>query len=114
MRVVLPALAATALLAAAAAHADVLTPRPSFSPTGLPPIDAATTLLVVAPHPDDETLCCAGVIQRVLHAGGQASVVWITSGDASRLSLMLSGRTLFPTAAQARQLGARRMAEARA
>jgi len=31
------------------------------------------------PHPDDETLCCAGVIQRVVRAGGRASVVWITS-----------------------------------
>src|SRR6202050_4951306 len=61
----------------------------------LPRIDAATTLLVVSPHPDDETLCCAGVIGRVLQAGGRASVVWITSGDASRLTLMLSERSVF-------------------
>jgi LmbE family N-acetylglucosaminyl deacetylase len=80
----------------------------------LPRIDAATTLLVVSPHPDDETLCCAGVIGRVLHAGGRASVVWITSGDASRLTLMLSERSVFSNPAQARQLGQRRMAEARA
>src|SRR5213082_1269787 len=35
-------------------------------------LDAQTSLLVVAPHPDDETLCCAGVIQRVVRAGGRA------------------------------------------
>src|ERR1700752_1007711 len=55
------------------------------NPEVLPPIDGGTSLLVVAPHPDDETLCCAGVIQRVLRAGGRVSVAWITSGDASEL-----------------------------
>jgi LmbE family N-acetylglucosaminyl deacetylase len=82
-------------------------------PAGLPPIDSATSLLVVAPHPDDETLCCGGVIQRVVSAGGRVTVVWLTSGDAARTNLILMGRSLFPTAAIARELGARRMAEAR-
>jgi LmbE family N-acetylglucosaminyl deacetylase len=80
----------------------------------LPPLDAATRLLVVAPHPDDETLCCAGIIQRVLRAGGRASVVWITSGDGTRLGAMLQANSLLPRAADARALGARRMVEARA
>jgi LmbE family N-acetylglucosaminyl deacetylase len=81
--------------------------------SGLPPLDATTTLLVVAPHPDDETLCCGGVIQRVVRAGGRASIVWITSGDGSRLAFLLLEHTPFPSPAQARALGARRMAEAR-
>ena len=76
-------------------------------------IDSATSLLVVSPHPDDETLCCGGVIQRVLHAGGRVAVVWLTSGDAARMNLILMGRSLFPGAAIARELGARRMEEAR-
>ncbi|HVN44698.1 MAG TPA: PIG-L family deacetylase [Steroidobacteraceae bacterium] len=79
----------------------------------LPRIDAATSLLVVSPHPDDETLCCAGVIQRVVAAGGRVSVVWLTSGDAARIDLMLLGRSLFPSAAVARELALRRMGEAR-
>jgi len=118
MRRVRPTLAATAVLVAAVvgaggAHAaDV--PPPAIAPAGLLHIDAATTLLVVAPHPDDETLCCAGVIQRVVHAGGQASVVWITSGDATRLGLLLVERVVFANPERARALGARRMAEARA
>jgi len=80
----------------------------------LPSIDAATRLLVVSPHPDDETLCCAGVMQRVARAGGSVSVVWITSGDAERLGLLLNDRVLLVSAARALQFGARRMAEARA
>jgi len=82
-------------------------------PEAAPRIDAATSLLVVAPHPDDETLCCAGVIQRVAHAGGRVSVVWITSGDASLLDLVFIERSLLPSAARLRDLAARRMREAR-
>lgn len=38
-------------------------------------------LLVIAPHPDDETLGAGGLIQRVLAQGGEARVVLITAGD---------------------------------
>jgi len=99
-------------VSSAAPASAAAAPAPAAS--ALPPLDAATTLLVVAPHPDDETLCCAGVIQRVVHAGGHASVVWLTSGDGSRLAFLLLDHTAFPSPAQARALGARRMAEARA
>ncbi len=79
----------------------------------LPPIDATTSLLVVSPHPDDETLCCAGAIQRVLAAGGHVSVVWITSGDAGKSTLLFASNPI-PLGKKARELGARRMGEARA
>ncbi|HEY2275464.1 MAG TPA: PIG-L family deacetylase, partial [Steroidobacteraceae bacterium] len=87
---------------------------PAGGRAALPPLDSTTSLLVVAPHPDDETLCCAGVIQRVARAGGRASVVWITSGDASYLDVLLVDKTLTRSAARQRGLGARRMREARA
>jgi LmbE family N-acetylglucosaminyl deacetylase len=80
----------------------------------LPPIDATTSLLVVSPHPDDETLCCAGVIRRVVTAGGRVSVVWITNGDGSWLSMLLVEKSLLETRDNARELAAKRMAEARA
>jgi LmbE family N-acetylglucosaminyl deacetylase len=80
----------------------------------LPPIDSGTSLLVVSPHPDDETLCCGAVIQRVLRSGGRASILWITSGDGSRLTLLFNAATLLPNQAQALAMGERRMAEARA
>jgi LmbE family N-acetylglucosaminyl deacetylase len=81
---------------------------------GLPPIDAKTSLLVVSPHPDDETLCCAGVMERVIEAGGRVSVVWITSGDGSELSMLLVERSLFTTRDKVRDLASKRMQEARA
>jgi LmbE family N-acetylglucosaminyl deacetylase len=102
-----------ALLAAAAVAVRAGAAAPSAAAPSLPRFDAQTSLLVVAPHPDDETLCCAGVIQRVVRAGGRASVVWITSGDASELSLLLIEKSLFLRPEQARDLAVRRMREAR-
>ena len=111
------AMLALALCAAArGASGDAaarLTPGRSApaTPEALPLIDAGTSLLVVAPHPDDETLCCAGVIQRVLRSGGRASVVWITSGDASVLDLLIEGKP-FGGAGRLRELAEKRMLEA--
>ncbi|MBS0578964.1 MAG: PIG-L family deacetylase [Proteobacteria bacterium] len=82
------------------------------APEALPTLDAGTSLLVVSPHPDDETLCCAGVIQRVLGAGGRVSIVWVTSGDGSALGMLLVEKTLFD-AAKMRAYGEERMQEAR-
>jgi LmbE family N-acetylglucosaminyl deacetylase len=101
---------ALALLALAARAASAAAPQAAADALV---IDRATTLLVIAPHPDDETLCCAGAIQRVVKAGGRASVVWLTSGDGSALGMLLVEKTLFD-AGKMRALGARRMREARA
>jgi LmbE family N-acetylglucosaminyl deacetylase len=51
--------------------ATALTPRAS----------GATELLVIAPHPDDESLGCGGVIQQALAAGQSVHVVLLTDGD---------------------------------
>ena len=103
-----------ALLAAAALAVRAGAAAPAEAVQSLPRLDAQTSLLVVAPHPDDETLCCAGVIQRVVRAGGRASIVWITSGDASELDLLLIGKSPFVKPETARDLAATRMREARA
>ncbi|WP_347989872.1 PIG-L family deacetylase [Methylomonas sp. AM2-LC] len=42
----------------------------------------AERLLVLAPHPDDETLSAGGLIQQVLAQGGSVRSVVVTSGDA--------------------------------
>jgi len=81
---------------------------------GIPPIDSHTSLLVVSPHPDDETLCCAGVIRRVVAAGGHASIVWLTSGDGSELDMLLIERALRIHPQKMRDLADKRMREARA
>lgn len=38
-------------------------------------------LMVIAPHPDDETLCCAGIIMQALKKGKSVGVVVLTNGD---------------------------------
>jgi len=81
--------------------------------TGELPLDASTSLLVVSPHPDDESLCCAGAIQRVLEAGGHVAILWVTSGDGSELDLLMVERSLFARQEKVRDLAARRMQEAR-
>jgi LmbE family N-acetylglucosaminyl deacetylase len=92
---------------------DPLRSEPAGPSGELPRIDASTSLLVVSPHPDDETLCCGGLIQRVAHAGGRVNVVWITSGDGERLALLRPWRILWPRPEEARALGERRMEESR-
>lgn len=44
-------------------------------------VSAQTRLLVVAPHPDDETLGCGLLIQQVVAAGGVVKLLLLTDGD---------------------------------
>lgn len=71
-------------------------------------------LLVVAPHPDDEALCCAGVIQRARAAGARVAIVWLTSGDAFELDAILVEHRVHPGKLGLERLAIERMAEARA
>lgn len=38
-------------------------------------------ILILAPHPDDETIGCAGLIQQALKAKAKVRVVYLTNGD---------------------------------
>lgn len=49
-----------------------------------PPIGIGTRLLIISPHPDDETLMAGGLIQEVLKSGGQVKIIFLTSGDGSK------------------------------
>lgn len=63
----------------------------------LPPAPAptqATRLIVFAPHCDDETLGCAGLMQQTLAAGGQVQSVILTNGDGFRTAVERQSRTL--------------------
>ncbi len=46
-------------------------------------LESVRDLLVVAPHPDDEVIGCAGLIQHVQDHGGRATVVVMSDGAAS-------------------------------
>ena len=56
--------------------------RASLAP--LPDLTGDDRLLVIAPHPDDESLCCGGILHRAARRGIAARVAFITNGDGSR------------------------------
>jgi LmbE family N-acetylglucosaminyl deacetylase len=70
-------------------------------------------LLVVSPHPDDESLCCAGVMQQAMRAGASVAVVWITSGDGFEVDAMVVEHALRTRGRGLESLAGMRMAEAR-
>ena len=82
----------------AVALAAFTTLRAQAPPTRsvVPPLDvaigSATRLLVISPHPDDETLGAAGLIRRVVASGGAVRVVWMTSGDGFPEGVETDGR----------------------
>lgn len=70
-------------------HTDAGTPESLWMASerwsSVPRLDASTIthLVVVAAHPDDETLGAAALMHRVSHSGGVVSVVLATDGEAS-------------------------------
>ncbi|WP_426271403.1 PIG-L deacetylase family protein [Dyella kyungheensis] len=44
-------------------------------------LNAGTRLLVVAPHPDDESIATGELIQQVRQAGGEVRILLLTNGD---------------------------------
>jgi LmbE family N-acetylglucosaminyl deacetylase len=54
--------------------------------------DSRERVMVFAPHPDDETLGCAGALRRAVGSGDKVRVVVATCGDAYR-----SAKNLFET-----------------
>ncbi|WP_211238284.1 PIG-L deacetylase family protein, partial [Deinococcus pimensis] len=70
-------------------------------------------LLVVSPHPDDETLAAAGIIQARHARGGEVYVVFLTSGDGFPWEVMTSRPRSLARAEDYLRLGRVRMAEAR-
>jgi LmbE family N-acetylglucosaminyl deacetylase len=79
-----------------------------------PAVNSGTRLLVVAPHPDDEVLGAAGLMQQVHEAGGLVRVVYLTDGDGFPAGVKLEERDHTPSAQDFRGYGRRRQREARA
>lgn len=50
------------------------------------------SVLIFAPHPDDETLGCAGVIMHALDQGARVQVVLMTNGDGSPVPAHTNGK----------------------
>jgi LmbE family N-acetylglucosaminyl deacetylase len=76
-----------------------------------PVIDGSTRLLVVAPHPDDESLAAGMLIQRTLAAGGRVDVLLLTDGDDNPWPQRWVERRVVIDAAGRARWGARRRRE---
>ncbi|KJV37091.1 hypothetical protein VI08_01605 [Luteibacter yeojuensis] len=76
-----------------------------------PTIDATTRLLVIAPHPDDESLAAGMLIQRCLALGGTVDVALLTDGDDNPWPQRWDEKRLIIGAAGRRRWGARRRQE---
>lgn len=57
-------------------------------------ITKADRILILAPHPDDEALGCAGIIQKALKAGADLHVVFLTNGDHNQLAFIVYEKRL--------------------
>jgi LmbE family N-acetylglucosaminyl deacetylase len=103
-------------LATAALRLSPVTSRLAFVPFSGPrelslPLDSTTRLLVIAPHPDDESIGAAGLIRRVVVAGGAVRIVVLTSGDAFPEGVALATRKQLPGSGDFRAYARSREAE---
>lgn len=79
----------------------------------LTPLDVTETqrLLVIAPHPDDETLGAAGVIQAVIAHQGLVRVVLVTNGDGQAAGPVVADKNVLPNSNSYINYGYRRQQE---
>ncbi|HEY6866729.1 MAG TPA: PIG-L deacetylase family protein, partial [Candidatus Eisenbacteria bacterium] len=78
-------------------------------PVSLSPADR---VLVLAPHPDDETLATAGLIQRALSLGAEVRVVFLTDGENNPWAQRATERRWRIRGADRERWGERRRGEA--
>jgi N-acetyl-1-D-myo-inositol-2-amino-2-deoxy-alpha-D-glucopyranoside deacetylase len=86
---------------------------PAMAAPGLPAFSGQTRLLVIAPHPDDETIATGLLIQQVRAAGGEVRILLLTVGDNNPWPQRWLERRLWIRDADRQRWGRRRQAEMR-
>ncbi len=110
------------LLAAASSVSTFLANRPFYLANlllraqmqFLPVPDPGQRVLIMAPHPDDETLGCGGLVQQAMGAGAQVYVGLLTQGDASDYAVWYYERGVLRRPEEYLALGRTRERETRA
>lgn len=64
-------------------------PAQPYIITNLEPIKKNDRILILAPHPDDEAIGCAGVIQQALKAKADIRIVYLTNGDHNQFAFIV-------------------------
>lgn len=69
---------------------------PSRSPAigTIEPIKKTDRILILAPHPDDETIGCAGIIQDAVSKGANLKAVYLTNGDHNQIAFIVYEKRL--------------------
>ncbi len=62
--------------------------------TNLAPLKKTDRILVLVPHPDDETIGCAGIIQEAVRVGAPVNVVYLTNGDHNQVAFIVYEKRL--------------------
>lgn len=57
--------------------------------SSLEPIEKNDRVLILAPHPDDEAIGCAGIILQALKAGADTRVAYLTNGDHNQVAFIV-------------------------
>lgn len=60
----------------------------------LEPITPEDKILILAPHPDDEALACAGIIQEALKKKAQVKIAYLTNGDHNQIAFIVYEKRL--------------------
>ena len=97
------------LLLAAGCH-----PRPIVPPTVWPPITLTPDdrILILAPHPDDEVLGCAGIIQQAVALRLPLRIAFLTDGDNNEWSFLVYRKHFVVRRAALQRMGLVRADEA--
>ncbi len=77
-------------------------------------ISSKDRILVIAPHPDDESIGTGGLLQRARRAGAEVRVIFSTSGDNNPWPQRAIEKRIFVTTSARLRWAARRREEARA
>ncbi|MGE5197772.1 MAG: PIG-L deacetylase family protein, partial [Deltaproteobacteria bacterium] len=93
------------------AASSALPAKPPAIPD-LEPITQNDRILILAPHPDDEAIACAGLIQNAVAAGAQVHVVYLTNGDSNQLAFIIYEKRLTFRKGEFIHMGEVRRAEA--
>ncbi len=58
------------------------------------PLEAKDRVMIFAPHPDDETIACAGIIQEAVRVGADLHIVYLTNGDHNQVAFIVYEKRL--------------------
>jgi LmbE family N-acetylglucosaminyl deacetylase len=74
--------------------------------------DKKDRILILAPHPDDEAIGCAGIIQEALSAGAKIKITYLTNGDHNQVAFIVYDKRLVMRRGEFIHMGQVRKSEA--